>query len=97
MKDLNRQALAWCEEANRRVHATTREIPAVRFPHEGLTPLNDQPAYDTSYVSHRQVARNCLVSYRGNRYSCRTCMLAEASRFASRSMPARSGSSTNRT
>ena len=53
LKDLNGQALAWCEEANRRVHATTREIPAVRFPHEGLTPLNGQPAYDTSYVSHR--------------------------------------------
>ena len=69
LKDLNRQALAWCEEANRRVHATTREIPAVRFPHEAMTPLNGQPAYDTSYVSHRQVAKDCLVSYRGNRYS----------------------------
>jgi transposase len=69
LEDLNRQALAWCEEANRRVHATTREIPAVRFPHEGLTPLNGQPAYDTSYVSHRQAAKDCLVSYRGNRYS----------------------------
>jgi len=69
LKDLNRQALAWCDEANRRVHATTREIPAVRFPHEGLTPLNGQPAYDTSYVSHRQAAKDCLVSYRGNRYS----------------------------
>lgn len=26
-------------------------------------------AYDTSYVSHRQVANDCLFSYRGNRYS----------------------------
>lgn len=69
LEDLNRQALAWCGEANRRVHATTREIPALRFPHEGLTPLNGQPAYDTSYVSHRQVAKDCLVSYRGSRYS----------------------------
>ena len=41
----------------------------MRFPHEGLTPLNGQPAYDTSYVSHRQVAKDCLFSYRGNRYS----------------------------
>jgi hypothetical protein len=32
-------------------------------------PLNGQPAYDTSYVSHRQVAKDCLVAYRGNRYS----------------------------
>lgn len=69
LPELNRQALVWCEEANRRVHATTREVPQVRFPHEGLTPLNGQPAYDTSYVSHRQVAKDCLVAYRGNRYS----------------------------
>ncbi len=31
--------------------------------------MNGQPAYDTSYVSHRQVAKDCLFSYRGNRYS----------------------------
>lgn len=69
LKELNRQALAWCGEANRRVHATTREIPLERWAREGLTPLNGQPDYDTSYVSHRQVAKDCLVSYRGNRYS----------------------------
>ena len=27
-----------------------------------------QPVYDTSYVSHRQVAKDCLVSDLGNRY-----------------------------
>ena len=69
LAELNRQALAWCGEANRRVHATTREVPLERFPREGLTPLNSQPDYDTSYVSHRQVAKDCLLSYRGNRYS----------------------------
>ncbi len=69
LQELNRQALVWCGEVNRRVHATTREIPQTRFPHEGLTPLNGQPAYDTGYVSHRQVAKDCLFSYRGNRYS----------------------------
>lgn len=69
IEDLNRQALDWCGEANRRVHATTREVPLVRFAHEGLTSLNRQPAYDTSYVSHRQVAKDCLFSYRGSRYS----------------------------
>jgi transposase len=69
LPELNRQALVWCGEANHRVHATTREIPLVRFPHEALTLLNGQPAYDTSYVSHRQVAKDCLVAYRGNRYS----------------------------
>lgn len=69
LQDLNRQARAWCEEANRRVHATTREVPLERFTREGLTPLNGQPDYDTSYVSHRQAAKDCLISYRGNRYS----------------------------
>jgi transposase len=69
LKELNRQGLAWCGEVNGRVHSTTREIPQTRFPQEGLTPLNGQPAYDTSYVSHRQVAKDCLFSYRGNRYS----------------------------
>ena len=66
---LNAQARDWCEEANRRVHATTREVPLERFAREGLTPLGSHPDYDTSYVSHRRVAKDCLLSYRGNRYS----------------------------
>jgi transposase len=69
LAELNRQTLVWCGEANRRVHATTREVPLERWSLEGLRPLNRQPDYDTSYVSHRQVAKDCLVSYRGNRYS----------------------------
>ena len=69
LEEVNRQALAWCGEANRRTHATTREVPLERFPREGLTPLNGQPDYDTSYESRRQAAKDCLVSYRGNRYS----------------------------
>ena len=69
LQELNHQALVWCEEANRRVHGTTREVPLERFAREGLTPLGGQPDYDTSYLSHRQVAKDCLLSYRGNRYS----------------------------
>jgi len=69
LAELNRQALVWCGEANRRVHGTTREVPLERLMREGLTPLNGHPDYDTSYVSHRQVAKDCLVSYCGNRYS----------------------------
>jgi hypothetical protein len=69
LAELNRQALVWCGEANRRIHATTREVPLERLAREGLTPLNGQPDYDTSYSAHRQVAKDCLVSYRGNRYS----------------------------
>ncbi len=66
---LNAQALGWCDEANRRVHATTREVPLERFAREDLTSLAGQPDYDTSYVSYRRVAKDCLLSYRGNRYS----------------------------
>ena len=69
LAELNRQASLWCGEANRRVHATTREVPLERLAREHLTPWNGQPDYDTSYVSHRQVAKDCLVSYCGNRYS----------------------------
>ncbi|MGA7316750.1 MAG: IS21 family transposase [Silvibacterium sp.] len=69
LAELNRQALAWCDEVNRRVHGTTREVPLERFGREALTPLAGQPDYDTSYVSHRQAAKDCLFCYRGNRYS----------------------------
>ncbi len=44
LSELNRHALVWCGEVNRRVHSTTREIPQLRFPHEGLVALNGQPA-----------------------------------------------------
>ncbi len=69
LAELNRQALTWCGEANHRVHATTREVAAERFAREELVPLNGQPAYDTSYVSHRLVAKDCMLAHRGNRYS----------------------------
>ena len=69
LADLNRQARTWVRGSEPQSAATTRESPLERWPREGLTPLDGQPAYDTSYVSHRQVAKDCLVSYRGNRYS----------------------------
>jgi transposase len=66
---LNQQAFLWYEEANRRPHGTTREVPYERLGREVLTPLDGQPDYDTSYYSPRQVAKDCLLSYHGNRYS----------------------------
>jgi hypothetical protein len=51
------------------VHGTTREIPLERWAREGLASLDGHPDYDTSYVSHRQVAKDCTFSYGGNRYS----------------------------
>jgi hypothetical protein len=69
LADLNRQAWLWLEEVNHRPHGTTGEVPYQRLVREGLASIEGQPDYDTSYVQDRQVAKDCLVSYRGNRYS----------------------------
>lgn len=69
LEDLNEQVRVWMEEVNRRVHQTTRELPVARWPNEQLRSIDGQPDYDTSYASFRQVSKDCLVSYRGNRYS----------------------------
>jgi transposase len=69
LEDLNRQAWGWMEEVNHRPHNTTREVPYERLARENLHPVANQPDYDTSYVAYRQVAKDCLLSYRGNRYS----------------------------
>ena len=39
LDDLNRQARAWCDTLNRRVHQTTHEAPLARWAKEGLRPL----------------------------------------------------------
>ena len=67
--DLNQQARVWMEKVNRQQHSTTREAPSDRLPKERLLLLDDQPDYDTSYMEDRRVAKDCLLSYRGNRYS----------------------------
>lgn len=69
LQDLNCQALIWCQEANRRIHGTTREIPLERWTREGFTPFDGHPDYGTSYQSHRQVSKDCTFGYRGNRFS----------------------------
>jgi len=48
LDDLNRQARAWCDALNRRVHATTHEAPLVRWAKEHLRPL------PTSWHEQRQ-------------------------------------------
>lgn len=69
LPDLNQQARAWMEKVNHQVHSTTREVPYQRLPEERLLLLDEQPDYDTSYMEDRRVAKDCLLSYRGNRYS----------------------------
>jgi hypothetical protein len=57
------------EKVNHQQHATTREVPYLRLPQERLLLIDEQPDYDTSYMEDRRVAKDCLLSYRGNRYS----------------------------
>ena len=68
-RGLNQQAREWTEKVNRQVHATTREAPYDRFAKERLLRIDEQPDYDTSYMEDRRVAKDCMLSYRGNRYS----------------------------
>jgi transposase len=67
--DLNHQARAWMEKVNHQLHATTRQVPHDRLGQERLLGIDEQPPYDTSYMEDRRVAKDCTLSYRGNRYS----------------------------
>ena len=67
--DLNRQARQWAEKVNHQTHGTTREVPYTRLEKERLLHIDEQPDYDTSYMEDRRVAKDCTLSYRGNRYS----------------------------
>lgn len=68
---LNQLAEKWlAEEADQRVHGTVKEVVAERFAREkpALSPL-PRRRYDTSYLEFRQVAWDCYIDVRGNRYS----------------------------
>jgi len=69
LADLNQQGRDWMEKVNRQVHSTTREVPYQRLAQERLLLIDEQPDYDTSYMEDRRVAKDCLFSYGGNRYS----------------------------
>jgi transposase len=58
------------DELDVRIHATTREPPAVRFQQERglLTPLPTTPFLSTQEPT-RSVSRDCLVAFGGSRYS----------------------------
>jgi len=71
---LNQLAEKWlAEEADQRIHGTVREVVAERFEQErnALKPLPGK-RYDTSYREFRQVAWDCYIDVRGNRYSVPT-------------------------
>lgn len=70
LADCNGQLQAWIRTvADPRIHGTTHESPAARFPHERLRSVAGRPPYRIQHVRVRQVATDCLVTVETNRYS----------------------------
>ena len=67
LEDINKQAYAWCEKVNSKVHETTNEIPKIRLLEEHLTKVTRPYFIDIN--SARKVEKDCLFSYKGNKYS----------------------------
>lgn len=65
--DLNKQALLWCEKINSKTHMGTNEIPKHRLIEEHLNKLEREYFIETNSI--RKVEKDCLFSFRGNRYS----------------------------
>lgn len=65
--DLNKQAIAWCEKVNSKTHSVTNEVPRVRMIEEKLNKI-ERP-YFIEQNSIRKVEKDCLFSYKGNKYS----------------------------
>src|SRR5262249_23330642 len=74
--DLNRQARAWCDALNRRVHQTTHEVPLKRWAKEHVRPLptswsaQRQPhgARERFFAEERVVSWDGSVAYDGVLY-----------------------------
>ncbi len=58
LEDLNQRARVWMEEVNRRVHATTRELPIERW-------ANEQLRIDQSAAGLRHQLRELAASAQG--------------------------------
>jgi hypothetical protein len=68
MQDLNRQALAWCEEQNRRIHGTTGERPCDLLKEESLQPLPNPDRLHKFLREDRKVSMDGFISWDGVRY-----------------------------
>jgi transposase len=66
--DLNRQAHAWCERINSRVHRTTHVRPVERLAEEQLLPLPEAFAWERFATEERKVTWDGYVSYDGVLY-----------------------------
>jgi hypothetical protein len=65
LDDLNRQARAWCDDRNHRVHRTTRQRPIDRWSEERLSPLPVAFARERFATEERKVSWDGYVSYDG--------------------------------
>ncbi len=68
LDDLNRQAHAWCERINARVHRTTHVRPIERLAEEQLLPLPPDFAWERFATEERKVSWDGYVSYDGVLY-----------------------------
>ncbi len=66
--DLNRQATAWCERINSRVHGTTHQRPIERLQQEPLVPLPQAFAWERFATEERKVGWDGYFSYDGVLY-----------------------------
>ena len=70
LDETNAAARTWLATvANVRLHGTTGEVPLVRFAHEGLTQIAHLAPFDTAEHTYRRATLDCIISYRGARYS----------------------------
>ncbi len=66
--DLNKQARAWCDRLNQRVHRTTRQVPLNRWVEEELAPLPTDEVWDRFGSEERRVSWDGFISYDGVLY-----------------------------
>jgi transposase len=68
LSDLNRQARAWCDRRNQRVHATTHVRPLDRWVEEALRPRPTSFAWERFGLEERRVTTDNFVSFDGVLY-----------------------------
>ena len=67
LNDLNNKAFHWLEKVNNKNHSTTNEIPKVRLLEEKLNKITRNYIIDKNQI--RKVEKDCLISYKNNKYS----------------------------
>lgn len=69
LSELNRLAREWCNTVNQRAHGTTHAVPIDRLEEEHLHPVDERPPFPIIQEFPRQIQRDGLVNFLGNKYS----------------------------